>query len=178
MHLIMKASSYFLLLFWYGTYPVWSNPKDKKQENGFFVGPHQLVFSPQPSQELEREPPPYPGEGPNAVPRVPIVQGWRSISLRDGAPFEEDAQYRVKLYCSNNAPCSGWYYPTIMTPGMLYLDVSTAQFAWGVITHDEKRSWHYRKKGDAANRPAGYENTKWGVAEIQVLSPSFAVIRP
>ena len=96
---------------------------------------------------------------------------WTSLSLGDQLPFNGDARYRVKVMNDQGAPTSGWYYPTIITPGLLFLHVSTAQFAFGAIDCQDKYHWHYRKQGDSVNRPAGYENTNFDVAEIQILEP-------
>lgn len=95
--------------------------------------------------------------------------GWQNVSLEDTSNFDANARYRVKPYNDDGTPNSGWIYPTMIAPNILFMTVSTAQFAFGAITSDKKGSWHYRKQGDCAHRPSGYENTEWNVAEIQMI---------
>lgn len=70
--------------------------------------------------------------------------GWQSVPL-DTAPFDPDAMYRVKMINSDNQPADGWVYPTMITSDLLFMTVSTAQFAFGAITKDQKGRWEYRK---------------------------------
>lgn len=97
------------------------------------------------------------------------ISSWKSLDLSGTNGFDADAQYRVKVYNDDGTPSSGWVYPVMVTPSIIHMVVSTAQFAFGSIESSKKSHWHYRKMGDSANRPEHYKNTEWKVAEIQML---------
>ena len=95
---------------------------------------------------------------------------WNSIALSGPTLFDMNAMYRIKLFNNDGTVGSGWHYPVVISPALIFLHVNTVQFSCGAITAHNKYRWYYKKQDDCEHASKGYEYYEWHVADIQILS--------
>ena len=75
---------------------------------------------------------------------------WRKFK---GNAFDINKEYRVRFTESsgpNSVECH--------SSKELFFCVSTANHFYGCITIDNQKQWHYRLKGNSAQKPQGHDN--------------------
>lgn len=98
------------------------------------------------------------------------VGGWEDIALTDVNHFDKTCEYRVNTDASGDSN-AGYQYPVWVVAQSIGFDVSTAQFAFGVVDYDDKSKMYYSEDGDIAdvdgNRCSEIVCANWPVNRIQ-----------
>lgn len=75
-------------------------------------------------------------------PNIPLQKSWQDVALNDTQHFDLNCEYRVSSEVSD-----WWQYPVAISKERILSDVSTAQFAFGVILHGNKSQQQYLAEG-------------------------------